>query len=348
MLGFALSAPGASPVTPMPGLIHPFLLFVLGVVAAAGMILLLPSRQREAPLRTIGGVVLLAVGLILAVLLARAAGGMNVYFWIFSALAIFGAVRVVTHPRPVYSALYFVLTVMASAGLFVLMWAEFMAAALVLIYAGAILVTYVFVIMLAAEAHPSASSGPVQQLAEHDAQSREPVLASAVGFALMGLVLFVVFDRSAPIAVGESASGGGSESSATVAAAAVPPATATAAEPPAVAGVGVGAGVGAAPRQIENSSQPDEFTPVGETQMLGYFLFRKQLVNLELAGLLLTVAMVGAIVIARKRVVTLEAMHAGAGAMETVIAPATPIDDNPHSIPVVGTENPRQKEFPQT
>ena len=75
---------------------------------------------------------------------------MGVYFWIFSAIALVGAVRVVTHPRPVYSALYFVLTVFATAGLFVLLWAEFMAAALVLIYAGAILVTYVFVIMLAA------------------------------------------------------------------------------------------------------------------------------------------------------------------------------------------------------
>ena len=70
-----------------------------------------------------------------------------------------GAIRVVTHPKPVYSALYFVLTVFASAGLFVLLWAEFMAAALVLIYAGAILVTYVFVIMLAAEAPPPGAAG---------------------------------------------------------------------------------------------------------------------------------------------------------------------------------------------
>src|SRR2546421_9650034 len=108
---------------------------------------------------------------------------MTVYFWISAAVAVAGARRVITHPRPVYSALYFVLTVMASAGLFVLMWAQFMAAALVLIYAGAILVTYVFVIMLASEAAP-AGAGMRQQLAEHDAISREPVVASAVGFAL--------------------------------------------------------------------------------------------------------------------------------------------------------------------
>src|SRR5436305_5171695 len=87
-----------------------------------------------------------------------AAGQMNLYFWIFSGVGIVGAIRVITHTRPVYSALYFVLTVFATAGLFVLLWAEFMAAALVLIYAGAILVTYVFVIMLAAEAAPPSES----------------------------------------------------------------------------------------------------------------------------------------------------------------------------------------------
>lgn len=35
-------------------------------------------------------------------------------------------------------------------------------------------------------------------------------------------------------------------------------------------------------------------------------------------------------------------------ATERLTAPATPVDDNPHSIPVVGTENPRQKEYPET
>src|SRR5205814_3883496 len=135
---------------------------------------------------------LLAVGLIFAALLVRSAagrnaGGMGAYFWVFSAVAIVAALRVVTHARPVYSALYFVLTVMASAGLFVLMWAEFMAAALVVIYAGAILVTYVFVIMLAQQA--KTEDRPMSALAEYDQVSREPLTAAAVGFALMGVLL---------------------------------------------------------------------------------------------------------------------------------------------------------------
>ncbi len=252
-------------------------------------------------MRALGGIVLVSSGIILAVTLAKLASGVGAYFWIFSAIAVLAAVRVITHSKPVYSALYFVLTVMASAGLFVLMNADFMAAALVLIYAGAILVTYVFVIMLAAEASPGGTTGMHEQVAEHDAVSREPIVASAVGFALLGVVLFVLFDRSP----------------------ALPP-------PPVATPVTAG------------------FVPVGGTQKLGNYLFQTQLVNLELAGLILTVAMVGAIVIARKRVVNPAADAERMAGREVLVAPMTPIDDNPHSIPVVGTENPRQKEYPET
>ena len=311
--------------------IHPTLLFVLCAIAAIGVILLLPGRM-EGPLRKIGAVVLLAAALVFAALVAKTAGGMNVYFWIFAAIAVVGAVRVITHPKPVYSALYFVLTVMATAGLFVLMWAEFMAAALVLIYAGAILVTYVFVIMLAAEAQPETVAGrPMhEQLAEHDAISREPILASAVGFALLGILLFVIFDHSHPLVRpggGETASADGAVVAAADVAPTSPASDVATTQPVTAAGVG--------------------FVPQGGTQHLGNFLFNRQLVNLELAGLILTVAMVGAIVIARKRVV-IPGRDTATGAGETVVGPATPIDDNPHSIPVYGTENPRQKEYPET
>ena len=181
--------------------LSPLVILVLCVVAGVGTVLLLPSR-REASLRKVGGCVLLAAGLILAALMLRLTagnpqGGMGPYFWIFSAIAIFGAIRVVTHPQPVNSALYFVLTVFASAGLFLLLWAEFMAAALVLIYAGAILVTYVFVIMLASEAAQPGTGA--RNLTEHDRVSRDPMIAAAVGFALMGVMLFVIFDKASEI-----------------------------------------------------------------------------------------------------------------------------------------------------
>jgi NADH-quinone oxidoreductase subunit J len=322
----------------------PVLILVLCVVAAIGTLLLLPSRH-ESALRKIGGAVILAAGLILAALLVRAAagtGGMGVYFWIFAAVALISALRVVTHPKPVYSALYFVLTVFASAGLFVLLWAEFMAVALIIIYAGAILVTYVFVIMLAAEATPT--SGPMAGLAEHDAISREPLMACAVGFALMGVLLFVIFEKA----------DGGLQSAKPQAAATQNRTfthgnlTYTYGNP--YTGVGEPRGGDSVVATQAAPAVPDRFAPQGGVQQLGAYLFNNQLVNLELAGLILTVAMIGAIVIARRRVVsgdTIGEAIADANA-ETVVGPATPIDDNPHSIPVYGTQNPRQKAYPET
>lgn len=297
-LSGALCSPIVADVA-TPNLLSPVLILVLCVAAGLGTVLLLPSR-REAAFRKIGGMILLAAGLIFGAMLIHAVHGvkkqgMSLYFYIFSSIAVVGAVRVITHPRPVYSALYFVLTVMASAGLFILLWAEFMAAALVIIYAGAILVTYVFVIMLASQS--GVAKDGQSPLAEYDAISREPLVASAVGFALMAVLLFVIFDRAGNVSV---------------------PVTASAA-----------------------ATQPAVIVQ-GSTQALGNYLFRNQLVNLELSGLILTIAMVGAILIARRRVAV------AAAAEETVVGPSTPIDDNPHSIPVYGTDNPRAKAYPET
>ncbi len=290
------------------GLVSPVLILVLCVVAGVGTTMLLPGRK-EGPIRKMGGAIILAAGLILAALLARSSAnrvGIHLYFWIFSFIALAGAIRVVTHPRPVYAALYFVLTVFATAGLFVLLWAEFMAAALILIYAGAILITYVFVIMLASQAsapQPAASEstrGGLAAVTEYDDVSREPLVASAVGFAMMGILLFVIFDK----------------------------------------------GQAVFPREDPQAKADVDGPYLGSTQQLGRYLFENQVVNLELAGLILTISTVGAIVIARRRVLT-----GGAGLIgrnEILLGPATPVDDDPHSIPVFGTDNPRQKEYPET
>jgi NADH-quinone oxidoreductase subunit J len=292
--------------------ITPEILLSLCVLAGVSTFLLLPGR-RGVSIARLSGAVLLLCGMILGVHLIRfgAAFGqyVNVYFWIFSAIGLFGAVRVVTHPRPVYSALYFVLTVFATAGLFILLWAEFMAAALVLIYAGAILVTYVFVIMLAAQASAPGASAAAR-MTEYDGVSRDPLLASVIGFAVMGMLLFVIFDKANGL---------------------IPPLDR--------AGHVV---TGAAVSSSDISGIPN----AGNTQELGVFLFRDQFVNLELAGMLLTVSMVGAILIARRRIYIAGPLPTTEP--EVVTAQATPIDDNPHSIPVYGTMNPRQKEYPET
>jgi NADH-quinone oxidoreductase subunit J len=69
-------------------------------------------------------------------------------FWLFAVLAAGSALVVVVHRNPVYSLMAMVLTLFSVAVLFVLLGAPFIAALQVLIYAGAILVLFLFVIML--------------------------------------------------------------------------------------------------------------------------------------------------------------------------------------------------------
>jgi NADH-quinone oxidoreductase subunit J len=71
-----------------------------------------------------------------------------VAFAIFAALALGSAVVVVGHRNPVYSTLALVVTLLATAALFVLLGSPFLAALQVLLYTGAILVLFLFVIML--------------------------------------------------------------------------------------------------------------------------------------------------------------------------------------------------------
>lgn len=306
------------------GPVAPALILILCVVAGLGTWLLLPGKT-EVTVRRIGGAVVALAGLVFAMLLIRwtatlptGAENMGVYFWIFSAAAIFASVRVVTHTKPVYSALYFVLTVFATAGLFVLMWAEFMAAALVLIYAGAILITYVFVIMLASEASTGGVGAKADtRLSEHDTQSRDPFLACATGFLIMGLLLMVIIDRmslpdTAPIRL---------DTSRQVASTDTPSISA---------------------EMARDAQVEADFS--GSAQGLGRELIKNHAINLELAGILLTVAMVGAITLARRRVIVADSER---GIVDNVISPHTPVDDNPHSIEVTGTMNPRLKAYPE-
>jgi len=71
-----------------------------------------------------------------------------VLFVIFGAVAVGGALMVVTRKHPMASALYLILTLFAVAALFVLRQAHFLAAIQVIVYAGAVVVLFVFVIML--------------------------------------------------------------------------------------------------------------------------------------------------------------------------------------------------------
>ncbi|HEY0510490.1 MAG TPA: NADH-quinone oxidoreductase subunit J [Thermoanaerobaculia bacterium] len=72
----------------------------------------------------------------------------TVIFFLFAALAVVSAVVVVAHRNPIYSTLSLVLTLFAVAALFVLLGAPFLGAVQILVYAGAIVVLFLFVIML--------------------------------------------------------------------------------------------------------------------------------------------------------------------------------------------------------
>jgi NADH-quinone oxidoreductase subunit J len=69
-------------------------------------------------------------------------------FWIFGVIAMGSALLCITRKNPIASALWLVVTLFALAALFVLLDAQFIAALQVLVYAGAIMVLFLFVIML--------------------------------------------------------------------------------------------------------------------------------------------------------------------------------------------------------
>ena len=71
----------------------------------------------------------------------------SIVFYIFAALSIAGALLVVSHKNPVSSALALVLTLFSTAVLFILLFGQFIAAIQILIYAGAIMVLFLFTVM---------------------------------------------------------------------------------------------------------------------------------------------------------------------------------------------------------
>ena len=103
------------------------------------------------------------------------------HFYLFGIIAIVSALLFVTRKSPVAAALWLVNTMFSLAALFVLLDAQFIGAIQVLVYAGAIMVVFLFVIMLLNLGHPSELM---------DARGMGWKLAAgAVGLALLAQVL---------------------------------------------------------------------------------------------------------------------------------------------------------------
>ena len=72
----------------------------------------------------------------------------QILFWFLTALALFGAIGVVSSKNPIYSVLCLIIVFFAISGHYVLMNAQFLAIVNIIVYAGAIMVLFLFVIML--------------------------------------------------------------------------------------------------------------------------------------------------------------------------------------------------------
>jgi NADH-quinone oxidoreductase subunit J len=70
------------------------------------------------------------------------------FFYVFAAILVFAAVRVVTARNPVHAALFLVLAFCSSSAIWMLLEAEFLAISLVLVYVGAVMVLFLFVVMM--------------------------------------------------------------------------------------------------------------------------------------------------------------------------------------------------------
>ena len=69
-------------------------------------------------------------------------------FYVLSAILVFAATRVITDRNPVHAALFLVLSFFSAAGVWLLLKAEFLAIVLVLVYVGAVMVLFLFVVMM--------------------------------------------------------------------------------------------------------------------------------------------------------------------------------------------------------
>jgi NADH-quinone oxidoreductase subunit J len=161
--------------------------------------------------------------------------------FLFAALALVAAVSgllVIVQRHAVYSAMYLIITMGSLAGLYVLLGAHFVWAVQVLVYAGAIMVLFLFVIMLL--------NLPREDVpwAKHD--FRRILLAAALGVILLIELVLVVGIRAAP---------------------------------------------------VRGAALPPDF---GTTAMIGRLLFTTFLFPFEITSVILLVAIVGAMVLAKK------------------------------------------------
>jgi NADH:ubiquinone oxidoreductase subunit 6 (subunit J) len=151
------------------------------LLTALAMWLLLPRGNQ--PGRVLGAVLGIASLTLFAGLGAKIGGaGIEWIYGTLAVVAIISAVCTVTFRSPVYCALWFALSLLCTAGIFMVQGAQFLAVATIVVYAGAILVTFLFVLMLA---QPGGG-------AYYDRVSWEGMLAATTGAVVVGVLTMTV------------------------------------------------------------------------------------------------------------------------------------------------------------
>ncbi|MDB4944100.1 MAG: NADH-ubiquinone oxidoreductase chain [Labilithrix sp.] len=110
------------------------------------------------------------------------------YFWVCAAIAITGAVFTVIAKNPVRGAMGLLMTILAIAGIYLALHAQFLAAIQLIVYAGAIVVLFIFVIMLLG---PDATP-------PHDERGRVVRTIGGGLFGVAGLAAMSLIVRSSP------------------------------------------------------------------------------------------------------------------------------------------------------
>jgi len=257
-------------------------LAVAGLVAwIVGILMLMPGRKTTSVKTPRLGLLVTAAGV---VLFCAGAGGPGselaneAMFWTFAISALLCGALMITARNPVYGALWFALSTLSTCGLFLLQSAPFLAAATVIVYAGAVIVTFLFVIMLAQQ------SGA----ASYDHRSRNAIPVTLASFVLLGAITITI--QKAPPEFPKRNLAAEAEAEAAAARETLSMAL-VADETPKVI-----------PPTIPNSLSRATFKqPVGSMKGLGKSLFGDYLFAVELAGTLLLVACIGAIAIAPRR-----------------------------------------------
>ena len=223
-----------------------------------------------------------------------------ILFIVFGALALIGALAVIGFKNPVYSAIALIGTFFAQAGLFILLGAHFVAAVQVIVYAGAIMVLFLFVIMLL-------NLGSVRVDRPKAGIAKGAAIVLGIIFALEGVYIAVNASKDTAVArvKQESAVDGGAITEAQLKKISEMEATyqltrdeINAEYIPKVA---------AAAKTVENLTADDAQKLIqtlqgemGTTERIGSVLFGKFLLPFEVTSLILLAALIGVIVLVKR------------------------------------------------